>query len=620
MARNGHYYALAEAQKQGKKSDHYETDSNIPIFSESAAQAPEAAVNTIIADREHDVLMRFRDVAFSYPSRPENKIFRGLNLTILKGETLALVGPSGHGKSTVIQLIERFYDPDRGVVEMHGTDLKDVNVAYLRDKVGLVSQEPTLFDASIADNIRYGKPDATQAESKKQRGGRTCTTQSWTFLKSMRHPSALAEFRYEATSALDTANEKVVQAALDEIMHSKAQTTVVIAHSARFQDEEHIDAGERFEELDKERVKKNAKRAWAMGAEDGGYFFVGAIGAFIAGLVFPGWGKTGVMLPMPAIRSQLTLCGLCKSLYVRRQAILPYATCQEYWNASADSMRDMSFKVAFGYIGTIAAAMIGNMLLFYGFNMASERMNKRVRDAAFASLVRQEVTYFDLHPVADLTSRLEDDAALLKAFCGEPIRTIVMNIASVVVGLIVSLIFMWPFALVTLCILPFLAFGAVMKMKMFMAEDVLTDYDDEHSSGAIVIETLTNIRTVASLSAEEERLQEFDAALSAEDPNSLCGNVITGSGYGLGRFVQMWGTALLFWWGGYLLVNYPDSFDFRDFLISMFSLLFSLSGLGIAAQGATDRDKAKLAAERIFELTDRESQIDPLSEEGKKDV
>ena len=140
------------------------------------------------------------------------------------------------------------------------------------------------------------------------------------------------------------------------------------------------------------------------------------------------------------------------------------------------------------------------------------------------------------------------------------------------------------------CILPFLAFGAVMEMKMYMGEDEPTEDDDQHSSGAIVVETLTNIRTVSSLGAEQERLQEFDTALSAEDPNSLCGNAIKGSGSGLGQFVQMWGTALLFWWGGYLLVNYPDSFDFRDFLISMFSLLFSLSGLGIAAQGATDRE------------------------------
>ena len=163
-----------------------------------------------------------------------------------------------------------------------------------------------------------------------------------------------------------------------------------------------------------------------------------------------------------------------------------------------------------------------------------------------------------------------------------------------------------------------MAFGAAMEMKMYMGEEEALEDDNEHSSGAIAVETLTNIRTVASLSAEQERVQEFDTALNVEDPNSLRVNVIKGSSSGLGQFVQLWGTALLFWWGGYLLVSYPNSFEYRDFLISMFSLLFSITGLGIAAQGATDRDKAKLAAERIFELTDRESRIDPLSEEGKK--
>ena len=129
---------------------------------------------------------------------------------------------------------------------------------------------------------------------------------------------------------------------------------------------------------------------------------------------------------------------------------LPYGTCQEYWSASADWMREQSFKIAYGYVGAIVATMVGNMLLFYGFIIASERLNKRIRDAAFAALVRQEVSFFDLHPVADLTSRLEDDAALLKSFSGEPIRTIAMYTACIVVGLIVSFIFMWPFALIML--------------------------------------------------------------------------------------------------------------------------------------------------------------------------
>lgn len=74
----------------------------------------------------------------------------------------------------------------------------------------------------------------------------------------------------------------------------------------------------------------------------------------------------------------------------------------------------------------------------------------------------------------------------------------------------------------------------------------------------------------------------------------------------------------MFWWGGYLILNYE--YTFRDFLISMNSLLFSLTGIGLAAQGATDREKAKQAAHRIFQLTDRESAIDPLSSEGKKSV
>jgi len=81
----------------------------------------------------------------------------------------------------------------------------------------------------------------------------------------------------------------------------------------------------------------------------------------------------------------------------------------------------------------------------------------------------------------------------------------------------------------------------------------------------------------------------------------------------------MWGCALMFWWGGWLLSKYPSTFTYRDFLISMFSLLFSLSGLGMAAQGATNRDKAKEAADRIFDLIERESAIDPLSKEGYKE-
>lgn len=102
----------------------------------------------------------------------------------------------------------------------------------------------------------------------------------------------------------------------------------------------------------------------------------------------------------------------------------------------------------------------------YGFGTASENMNKRVRDSAFTSLLRQEISYFDSHTVGSLTSQLSDDAALIHSFSGQPIRQLVMSLSSVLIGVIVSFIYMWPFALVALATLPFMGFGAEVSLEM----------------------------------------------------------------------------------------------------------------------------------------------------------
>jgi len=108
--------------------------------------------------------IEFRDVYFSYPTRPDEQIFSGFSLAIQSGTTVALVGQSGSGKSTVISLIERFYDPQLGQVLIDGVDLREFPLRWIRSKIGLVSQEPVLFTASIRDNIAYGKDNATDEE------------------------------------------------------------------------------------------------------------------------------------------------------------------------------------------------------------------------------------------------------------------------------------------------------------------------------------------------------------------------------------------------------------------------------------------------------------------------
>ena len=122
-------------------------------------KVPEEFVDTNAAP-----LFVFRNVNFTYPTRPGRTILDKFKLKIYKGETIGLCGISGGGKSTVMSLIERFYDPDQGSIEYHGQDLKDLNVKWYRDQIGYVGQEPLLFEATIAENIAYGAPGATREE------------------------------------------------------------------------------------------------------------------------------------------------------------------------------------------------------------------------------------------------------------------------------------------------------------------------------------------------------------------------------------------------------------------------------------------------------------------------
>ena len=108
--------------------------------------------------------IEYSQVEFSYPSRPDIPILRGADIRIKAGSTIALVGQSGCGKSTCIQLLQRFYDPVRGAVRIDGVDVKTLNVKWLHGQLGVVSQEQVLFGTSISENIKFGKTDATDAE------------------------------------------------------------------------------------------------------------------------------------------------------------------------------------------------------------------------------------------------------------------------------------------------------------------------------------------------------------------------------------------------------------------------------------------------------------------------
>lgn len=193
----------------------------------------------------------YKDVHFTYPGT-DNEVIRGLDLVVHPGETLALVGPSGGGKSTICSLLPRFYDVDAGSIRIDGQDVRKVTQKSLHEQIGLVQQDVYLFDGTIAENIAYGKPDATAEEIVEaarraniadfietlpdgfetqvgERGARLSGGQKQriaiarVFLKNP--PLLIFD---EATSALDNESEGAVQAALSEL--AQGRTTIVIAH------------------------------------------------------------------------------------------------------------------------------------------------------------------------------------------------------------------------------------------------------------------------------------------------------------------------------------------------------------------------------------------------------
>ncbi|KAK9268408.1 hypothetical protein L1049_000158 [Liquidambar formosana] len=196
--------------------------------------------------------IELKNVFFSYPTRPDQLIFKGLYLKIEAGRTVALVGQSGSGKSTIIGLIERFYDPTKGSVHIDEQDIKNYNLRFLRSHIALVSQEPTLFAGTIHENIAYGKENARESEIRKaavlanahefvsgmkdgyetycgERGVQLSGGQKQRIALAraiLKNPSIL--LLDEATSALDSVSENLVQEALEKMMVGR--TCVVVAH------------------------------------------------------------------------------------------------------------------------------------------------------------------------------------------------------------------------------------------------------------------------------------------------------------------------------------------------------------------------------------------------------
>lgn len=231
--------------------------------------------------------VRFEGVDFAYPSRPDARVLEDFNFTLEAGKIVAIVGPSGAGKSTIASLLYRLYDPSKGTITLDGQPYTELDARWLRQQVGVVAQEPLLFSTTIADNIRYGRPQATDTEVEEAArlanahqfvtafpdGYRTLVGERGVQLSGgqkqrvaiaraiLKDPRIL--ILDEATSALDAENEHLVKEALERLMQGR--TTLVIAHRLSTVKDAH-----RVAVLDHGRVAQMGTHA-SLVSEDGLY-------------------------------------------------------------------------------------------------------------------------------------------------------------------------------------------------------------------------------------------------------------------------------------------------------------------------------------------------------------
>ncbi|KPI95628.1 Multidrug resistance protein 3 [Papilio xuthus] len=610
--------------------------------------------------------IELRNVIFHYPSRPDVPVLKGVNLTVKRGQSVALVGHSGCGKSTIIQLISRYYDVVDGSVCIDGNDVRDLSVRWLRSQVGLVSQEPVLFNATVRENIRYGRSDATDEEIESatrqanahdfimklpsgydtlvgERGASLSGGQKQRIAIAralVRNPHIL--LLDEATSALDTASEARVQKALDKAQ--KGRTTVVVAHRLStiknvdmiyvFKSGEIVECGNHEELMDmkghyydmvmvqaspdENADSKNIidRSTSVISNEEDGEEFVDVKMEEKAPEAAPEevsfWRVVQLNAPEWKSVSAASLCSLLGGFAMPLFAIIMGDFLGALSNTNIDEVFAAveKYAIIFVVIGVISG--IVNFIVVYYYGVAGEYLTTRLRLLLFKNLLRQEIAYFDdkANSTGALCARLSGEAAAVQGATGQRIGTVLQAIGTVIFSVALALYYQWQVGLISMCSVPLMAIVLYYESK-FANTATFGSTKSMEASSKLAVEAVANVRTVASLGREEMVVKEYSMHLLPTLIHAKKTSHWRGIVFGLSRSIFNFAYAASLFYGGTLMIY--KHIDYVLILKSAEALLMGASSAGQAFAFAPNFQKGIKAAARIIVILNKKSKIvDPI--------
>jgi ATP-binding cassette subfamily B (MDR/TAP) protein 1 len=608
--------------------------------------------------------IEFHKVKFAYPTAKDTRVLKGLSFKLRPGERLGIVGATGSGKSTVIQLLLRYYEQDSGTITIDGVDIRDFDIKFLRENISVVSQEPVLFNESIAENIRYGKLEAKDKEIKRaaRRAGALefietlpdkfdtkCGSKGSQLSGGQKQRIAIARaiirkpkilLLDEATSALDRRTERQVVESIENafpecsritvaqnLLTIKDSTKIIMIEKGKLVEQgthdELIEMQGAYEKLFKMQELQMKETQSTFDEESEKSFEelkveekpldkeeekvlknVALKKMMVIGKTEKKWLLLGCLGSVVVGAFDPLAGGLMSGLQIANLG-------------GTDKNERLEKSIRYGYLLIIFSVIIfcGLILQSISYPRMSANVVSKIRQKSFRSIIGFNAGFFDLpeNNCSALSAKLNIDCQLVNSLSGGILGLFLGIFTSLCSAQIIAGIYAWRMSLIVLAIFPIMIFAITANFMAQMVGVVKFNYENEN---AVASDVILNYRTTKAFNLEQVMEKRYLVPVLVETKATQKRSIGAGLSYGLGFGILFYVYALLFWYGAKLVDEGTNTF--KEMIVAMITALVATDSFFHAGVFAPDMKNGFEAGKRLFKVIEYIPSIYIRSKEGLK--